>query len=135
MNALVESGYREVVISGINLGRWGRDFVVRGRPRLPRFEDLVRAILSETSLEKLRISSVEPMDWSDELIQMMAESPRIAKHAHVPMQSGSDRVLRAMHRKYRPWHYREKIEKIRSRHANGGDWRRRDGRLPGRNRR
>jgi threonylcarbamoyladenosine tRNA methylthiotransferase MtaB len=53
------------------------------------------------------------MDWSDELIQMMAESPRIAKHAHVPMQSGSDRVLRAMHRKYRPWHYREKIEKIR----------------------
>jgi threonylcarbamoyladenosine tRNA methylthiotransferase MtaB len=44
---------------------------------------------------------------------MMAESPRIAKHAHVPMQSGSDRMLRAMHRKYRPWHYREKIEKIR----------------------
>ena len=54
------------------------------------------------------------MDWSDELIQMMAESSRIAKHAHVPMQSGSDRVLRAMHRKYRPWHYREKIEKIRA---------------------
>ncbi len=113
VNALVESGYREVVISGINLGRWGRDFVWGGRPRPPRFEDLVRAILSETSLERLRISSVEPMDWSDELIQMMAESPRIAKHAHVPMQSGSDRVLRAMHRKYRPWHYREKIEKIR----------------------
>jgi threonylcarbamoyladenosine tRNA methylthiotransferase MtaB len=54
------------------------------------------------------------MDWSDELIGMMASSPRIAKHAHVPMQSGSDRVLRAMHRKYRPWHYREKIEKIRA---------------------
>jgi threonylcarbamoyladenosine tRNA methylthiotransferase MtaB len=114
VNALVESGYREVVISGINLGRWGRDFVWVGRPRPPRFEDLVRVILSETSLEKLRISSVEPMDWSDELIQMMARSPRIAKHAHVPMQSASDRVLRAMHRKYRPWHYREKIEKIRT---------------------
>jgi threonylcarbamoyladenosine tRNA methylthiotransferase MtaB len=54
------------------------------------------------------------MDWSDELIQLMAESRRIAKHAHVPMQSGSDRVLRGMHRKYRPWHYREKIEKIRA---------------------
>ena len=108
---LVDSGYREVVISGINLGRWGRDLVQVGQR--PRFEDLVRAILGQTSLEKLRISSVEPMDWSDELIALMAGSPRIAKHAHVPMQSGSDRVLRAMHRKYRPWHYREKIEKIR----------------------
>jgi threonylcarbamoyladenosine tRNA methylthiotransferase MtaB len=54
------------------------------------------------------------MDWSDELIRIMAASPRIAKHAHLPLQSGSDRVLRGMHRKYRPWHYREKIEKIRA---------------------
>jgi threonylcarbamoyladenosine tRNA methylthiotransferase MtaB len=74
---------------------------------------LIRAILARTSLEKLRISSVEPMDWSDELIELVASSPRIAKHAHVPMQSGSDAVLRRMHRKYRPWHYREKILKIR----------------------
>jgi threonylcarbamoyladenosine tRNA methylthiotransferase MtaB len=139
VRALVNSGYREVVISGINLGRWGRDFprihnshlptenwepatdncpsshqelITSTRP--PHFEDLIRAILSETSLEKLRLSSIEPMDWSDELICMMASSPRIAKHAHVPMQSGSDRVLRAMHRKYRPWHYREKLERIRA---------------------
>jgi len=110
VNALVESGYREVVISGINLGRWGRDLGVRG-PQ-PTLESLIRAILAETSLEKLRISSVEPMDWSDELISLVAQSPRIARHAHVPMQSGSDAVLRRMHRKYRPWHYREKIEKI-----------------------
>ncbi len=118
VNQLVESGYREVVISGINLGRWGRDFQDQtmwgGRPRPPKFEDLVRAILDQTSLEKLRISSVEPMDWSDSFIRLMADSPRIAKHAHVPMQSGSDAVLRRMHRKYRPWHYREKIEKIRA---------------------
>ena len=52
------------------------------------------------------------MDWSDELIALVAASARIAKHAHVPLQSGSDAVLRRMHRKYRPWHYREKIEKI-----------------------
>ncbi len=109
VNSLVHSGFREVVISGINLGRWGRDF---DKPL--RFENVVQEILDQTVLEKLRISSVEPMDWSDELIGMMASSPRIAKHAHVPMQSGCDRVLRAMHRKYRPWHYREKIEKIRA---------------------
>ena len=59
----------------------------------------------------MRISSIEPMDWSDELIELVASSSRIAKHAHVPMQSGNDAVLRRMHRKYRPWHYREKIFK------------------------
>jgi threonylcarbamoyladenosine tRNA methylthiotransferase MtaB len=110
INTLVAAGYREVVISGINLGRWGRDLAAEPLS----FEHLIRAILDFTSLEKLRISSVEPMDWSDDFIRLMAESTRIAKHAHVPMQSGSDRILRIMHRKYRPWHYRQKIEKIRS---------------------
>src|SRR5579864_1233885 len=107
-NALVAAGYREIVLSGINLGRWGRDF----QPQ-QRFEQLVRALLEYTGIEKIRISSVEPMDWSDDLIAMVAGSPRIAKHAHVPLQSGSDRILRRMHRKYRPWHYAEKIRKIR----------------------
>jgi threonylcarbamoyladenosine tRNA methylthiotransferase MtaB len=78
-----------------------------------RLVSLIRGILERTALEKLRVSSVEPMDWSDELIDLMAKSPRIAKHAHVPMQSGSDAVLRRMYRKYRPWHYREKLRKIR----------------------
>jgi threonylcarbamoyladenosine tRNA methylthiotransferase MtaB len=109
VNALVEAGYREVVISGINLGRWGRDL-----PGRQRFEDLVQAIVERTALEKLRISSVEPMDWSDDLIALVASSPRIAKHAHVPMQSGSDRVLRQMHRKYRPWHYADRLNRIRA---------------------
>lgn len=109
ITALITGGYQEVVISGINLGRWGCDLDAHSR-----FEDLVREILSETSLTKLRISSVEPTDWSDELIALVAESPRIAKHAHVPMQSGSDTVLRRMHRKYRPWHYREKLARIRA---------------------
>ncbi len=134
VNALVDAGYREVVLSGINLGRWGRDLdgsrfsapgfragnflpdtwdrTPKSGSHKPRFEDLLRAILAETSIEKLRISSVEPMDWTDDLISLVASSARIAKHAHVPMQSASDAVLRRMHRKYRPWHYREKIEKI-----------------------
>jgi threonylcarbamoyladenosine tRNA methylthiotransferase MtaB len=117
VNTLVAAGYREVVISGINLGRWGRDLASGFGPRASgpgTIEGLIREILSETRLEKLRISSVEPMDWSDELIGLVASSPRIAKHAHVPLQSGSDAVLRRMHRKYRPWHYREKVEKIRA---------------------
>jgi threonylcarbamoyladenosine tRNA methylthiotransferase MtaB len=132
VQTLVAAGYREVVISGINLGRWGHDLsgvgrqasVVRAQasgfgPQAPgsaglRFIDLVQSIIDKTSLEKLRISSVEPMDWSDGLIELVASSPRIAKHAHVPMQSGSDAVLRRMHRKYRPWHYRAQIEKIRA---------------------
>lgn len=115
VKSLVDAGYREVVVSGINLGRWGRGLPPEGATNTTQsFETLVRAILDGTTLEKLRISSVEPMDWSDELISLMAGSPRIAKHAHVPMQSASDAVLRRMHRKYRPWHYREKIERIRA---------------------
>ena len=128
VETLVSAGYREVVISGINLGRWGRDLSsdqvgseIGREDQRPRANDHGRFsktwcahILSETALQKLRISSVEPMDWSDELIELVAASPRIAKHAHVPLQSGSDAVLRRMHRKYRPWHYREKIEKIRA---------------------
>ena len=127
VRTLVKAGYREVVISGINLGRWGRDledisrspsgWPESNRERLSTVDrqlvSLIHTILDQTSLEKLRISSVEPMDWSDEFIELMANSVRIAKHAHVPMQSGSDAVLRRMHRKYRPWHYREKILKIR----------------------
>jgi len=106
--ALVSLGYKEIVLSGINLGRWGRDF--EGRTR---FVDLLRAMLAETDIQKIRISSVEPMDWCDDLIELVASSHRVCKHAHVPLQSGSDRILRRMHRKYRPWHYADRIQKIR----------------------
>jgi threonylcarbamoyladenosine tRNA methylthiotransferase MtaB len=109
VDALVSNGYREIVLSGINLGRWGREL----SPRL-NFAGMLRAILEHTAIEKVRISSVEPMDWSNEVIELVASSPRICKHAHVPLQSGSDRILRQMHRKYRPWHYADRIERIRA---------------------
>jgi threonylcarbamoyladenosine tRNA methylthiotransferase MtaB len=102
--------YREVVLSGINLGRWGRD--LPGRLRLV---DLVRRLLGETPVERLRLSSVEPMDFSDALLDLMAASPRVARHVHAPLQSGSDTVLRRMHRKYRPRHYADRIMKARER--------------------
>ena len=101
--------YREVVLSGINLGRWGRD--LEGGSRLV---DLVRRLLDETPVARLRLSSVEPMDWSDALLELVATSPRIAKHVHAPLQSGSDKVLRRMHRKYRPRHYADRILKARA---------------------
>ncbi len=108
VDSLVANGYREIVLSGINLGRWGHELTPR-----TSFASLLGEILRSTGIEKIRISSVEPMDWTGELIELVASSPRICKHAHVPLQSGSDKVLRRMHRKYRPWHYADRIERIR----------------------
>jgi len=101
--------YREVVLSGINLGRWGRE---AGSPM--RLADLLRRVLDETPVERIRLSSVEPMDFSDDLLGLMAGSARIAKHVHAPLQSGSDTVLRRMHRKYRPRHYEDRVRKARA---------------------
>ena len=110
----IAAGGQELVISGINLGRWGRDL----DPQL-HFEDLLTEIFETTSLTRLRISSVEPMDWTDGLIALLRQygqgrHPRLARHVHMPLQSGSDRVLRRMHRRYRPWHYAERVAKVRS---------------------
>jgi threonylcarbamoyladenosine tRNA methylthiotransferase MtaB len=101
--------YREIVLSGINLGRWGREPGSR-----MRLADLLRRLLAETEVERLRLSSVEPMDFSDDLLGMMAESPRVAPHVHAPLQSGCDRTLRGMHRKYRPRHYADRVLKARA---------------------
>jgi threonylcarbamoyladenosine tRNA methylthiotransferase MtaB len=101
--------YREVVLSGINLGRWGRE-----AGSTLRLADLLRRLLAETSIERLRLSSVEPMDFSDDLLGLMAETPRISKHVHAPLQSGADAILRKMHRKYRPRHYADRVMKARA---------------------
>ncbi|HEY1646368.1 MAG TPA: MiaB/RimO family radical SAM methylthiotransferase [Terracidiphilus sp.] len=135
----VAAGGNELVLSGINLGRWGRDLEnvqdagswpptlsleerrqdgARGADRtagvVPTLSGLVGAILQQTELPRLRLSSIEPMDWDHELIGLMAEfgGLRLARHAHLPLQSGSDAVLRRMHRRYRPWHYADKIEAL-----------------------
>ena len=100
--------YREIVLSGINLGRWGRDF-----SGCYRLVDLLLAMLRETKVERLRISSVEPMDWSEELLRVVAGEARIAKHVHLPLQSGSDAVLKRMYRKYRTRHYASRVEMAR----------------------
>jgi threonylcarbamoyladenosine tRNA methylthiotransferase MtaB len=106
VDGFVAAGGNELVFSGINLGRWGRDL----SPQLT-LAWLVRKIFAETGLARVRLSSIEPMDWDAEMIALMAEhgGARLARHAHLPLQSGSDAVLRRMHRRYRPWHYADKV--------------------------
>src|SRR5467141_2534209 len=107
---LSETGYREIVLSGINLGTYGRDL----SPRL-EFEDLLRRILGETLVERLRISSIEPLDVTQDLVNLFASTDRLAQHFHMPLQSGSDHILAAMHRWYRAEHYARRVELIRER--------------------
>jgi threonylcarbamoyladenosine tRNA methylthiotransferase MtaB len=105
---LVDAGAKEVVLSGINLGSYGRDLTPRGE-----LVKTVRRILGETTLEQLRFSSIEPQDVTEDFLELVASSERVAPHFHVPLQSGSDRILRAMHRWYRSEHYAERIHLIR----------------------
>jgi threonylcarbamoyladenosine tRNA methylthiotransferase MtaB len=121
VEGFVAAGGNELVLSGINLGRWGRDLfgsALTGKDTsAPQtLAALVRQIFERTALARLRLSSIEPMDWDAELIALMAEfgnpkrgRARLARHAHLPLQSGSDAVLRRMHRRYRPWHYADKV--------------------------
>ncbi len=104
----IAAQYQEVVLSGINLGRWGRQ---AGSGM--RLADLLRRLLAETDIAKIRLSSVEPMDFSNDLLELMASSGRIAKHVHAPLQSGSDTILRRMFRKYRPKHYADRVTTAR----------------------
>ncbi|HEV2485398.1 MAG TPA: MiaB/RimO family radical SAM methylthiotransferase [Terracidiphilus sp.] len=114
VEGFVAAGGNELVLSGINLGRWGRDLPASDERTKHTLAGLVRQIFCETKLPRLRLSSIEPMDWDVELFGLMAEfgGAKLARHAHLPLQSGSDAVLRRMHRRYRPWHYAEKVEAL-----------------------
>jgi threonylcarbamoyladenosine tRNA methylthiotransferase MtaB len=101
---------REIVLSGINLGTYGRDL----SPRI-EFIDLIRRILDETPVERLRISSIEPLDVTQDLIDLFGSADRIAQHFHMPLQSASDRILAAMHRWYRSEHYARRVDLIHDR--------------------
>jgi threonylcarbamoyladenosine tRNA methylthiotransferase MtaB len=105
---LVERGAREVVLSGIDLGSYGRDLAAR-----TDLGELLGRIHDQTSLERLRVSSIEPMDVTEDFIARFADSERLARHFHMPLQSGSDLVLAAMRRWYRAEHYARRAELIR----------------------
>jgi threonylcarbamoyladenosine tRNA methylthiotransferase MtaB len=104
---LSNAGHKEIVLSGINLGAWGRDL-----SPCENFLDLLRQILDETEIARLRLSSIEPLDVTRDLVALFPSSPRLAEHFHMPLQSASDKILAAMHRWYRSEHYARRIEFI-----------------------
>ena len=108
IRTLCEGGAREVVLSGIDLGNYGRDL----SPRV-QLNETLRRILDETPIDRLRVSSIEPMDVTQDLIEFFADDNRMARHFHMPLQSGSDKILKAMYRWYRAEHYARRAELIR----------------------
>ena len=112
---LEQAGYQEVVLSGINLGSFGHD--LEQRSGLP---EILERLLGETSIARIRISSIELMDVSAALIRLVAREPRLAQHFHIPLQSGCDRILQLMNRRYWARHYAERILAIHDEIPNCG---------------
>lgn len=110
LEAKVLEGTREAVLSGINIGNY-KDV----SHDINSLADLVEKLL-KTGIERLRISSVEPPDVDEKLIDLLANHPRVAPHVHLPLQSGSDLVLVRMGRKYNTEKFREVVKKLKSAH-------------------
>ena len=113
----VASGYREIAIAGVHLGSYGRDL-----DGLTTLSTLVRILADWNADVLFRISSLEPMDCTTEIVDLVASSPRLAPHFHLPLQHGSDAVLRAMRRPYTVSAYVRLVAGIRARlpHASIG---------------
>jgi threonylcarbamoyladenosine tRNA methylthiotransferase MtaB len=105
--ALVAAGHREVVLTGVDLGHYGADQTPR--TTLAR---LARRLLEIPGLARLRLSSILPAYFTEELIELVAQESRLCPHLHVPLQAGSDRVLRAMRRPYTVARYRQLVERL-----------------------
>jgi threonylcarbamoyladenosine tRNA methylthiotransferase MtaB len=102
-----EQGAKEIVLTGVNIG----DF---GKSTNETFIDLIQALDREVPVERFRISSIEPNLLTEEIIQWVAQSKKFQPHFHIPLQSGSDSVLKSMRRRYRTDLYRERIAAIRN---------------------
>jgi threonylcarbamoyladenosine tRNA methylthiotransferase MtaB len=108
---LVERGYQEIVLSGIHLGTYGRDL-----DSPTSLLTLIHRLLDEIPLlARIRLSSIEPLEVTPAIVSLVAEEPRLAHHFHVPLQSGSRRILREMRRPYMPSYYAELAQTIRMR--------------------
>ena len=108
---IAAAGFKEVVITGVNTG----DF---GKSTHESFLDLLKALNQVEGIERYRISSIEPNLLSDPIVDWIASGTKYLPHFHIPLQSGSDRILSAMHRRYSTGFFRRKIEYIRSKMDN-----------------
>lgn len=106
--SLFEAGYREIVLTGVNVGDWGRDLDPPAR-----LAELLRLLLAECGANRIRLNSLEPRTVTDEIVALMAREPRLAPHLQVPLQSGSDEILRRMRRNYRTAGYLERLRRLR----------------------
>ncbi len=110
---LVTKGFKEVVLTGVNIGEYERS---SGE----RLSDLVRTLLEIDGLERLRLSSVEPNTITDELLDVLEDSPKFMDHFHIPLQSGDDEILKQMRRRYTVSDYHNIIEKVMKRFPKAG---------------
>lgn len=99
---LIEMGFKEIVLTGVNIGTYSQDS--------RNFLDLLNALQKLNGLERLRISSIEPTTLNRQIIDFMADSDKICRHLHIPIQSGDDKILESMRRKHNSAFYSEIIE-------------------------
>jgi len=108
IKALSVAGYQEIVLTGIHLGRYGCDLTPATRLR-----ELLDRIDRSKLIQRVRLSSIEPLELTNNLIQRVADSPRFCRHFHIPLQSGDDRILKKMKRPYTVDIFRQRVAKIR----------------------
>jgi threonylcarbamoyladenosine tRNA methylthiotransferase MtaB len=106
---IAASGVKEIVLTGVNLG----DFGIRDGKREDKFFDLVKALDKVEGIDRIRISSIEPNLLTDEIIEFVATSKRFVPHFHIPLQSGSDKILSLMRRRYKRELYSDRVAKIK----------------------
>ena len=116
VRALSEKGFKEIVLSGICLGAWGKDLFTGGvvetsGMKAPSIVDVLKAIDKVKGDFRVRLSSIEPLNVTDELLEYMAGNARICRHLHIPLQSGDDEILRKMNRPYTSSQYKEIVGK------------------------
>ncbi len=110
--SLASKGVKEIVLTGINLGDFGKS-EEGGKKHTENFFDLLKALEQETNMPRYRISSIEPNLLTNEIIEFVAKSKRIMPHFHIPLQSGSDAVLKLMQRRYTRDLYQERVDLIK----------------------